>query len=59
MEPEKTAVNLAYKNGIAVMDEDPALAVYYLQIASDLSDAQEIKDNLTLAEKRAETFDSN
>lgn len=59
LEPEKTAVKLAYENGAAVMDEDPELAVYYLRIANELSDAQEIKDSLTLAEKRVETINSN
>lgn len=55
LNPEKTAIKLAYENGISEIDEDPELAVYYLKIARDLSDAQEIEEKLEMAEKKLET----
>ena len=54
LNPEKTAVKLAYENGVAEIDENPELAVYYLQIARDLSDTKEIKEKLENAEKKLE-----
>ena len=51
LEPEKTAIGLAYETGISLLDIDPERAMYFLKIASELSDAQEIKDSLEVAEK--------
>lgn len=56
LEPEKTAAILALENGVAIMDDNPKLAVYYLRIANDLSDAPEIKYNLAIAEKKLEAL---
>ena len=56
LNPEKTAIKLAYENGISEIDEDPELAVYYLKIARGLSDAQEIEEKLAMAEKKLETI---
>ncbi len=55
LNPEKTAIKLAYENGISEIDEDPELAVYYLKIARGLSDAPEIEEKLAMAEKKLET----
>ena len=54
LNPEETAIKLAYENGVAEIDDDPELAAYYLRIARDLSDASEIKEKLAMAEKKLE-----
>lgn len=50
LNPEKTAVKLAYETGSSLVDSDPGKALYYLKIANELSDAQEIKEALEKAE---------
>ena len=55
LHPEKRVIELAYENGIAVIDEDPKSAVYFLRIARDLApDDQVIKEKLAMAEKKLE-----
>ncbi len=50
LNPEKTAVRLAYETGNSLLNNDPGRAMYFLKIANELSDAQEIKDSLETAE---------
>lgn len=54
LEPEKAVVNLAYENGMNVINSDPQLAVYYLKIASDLAESDEIRNGLIMAQKLTE-----
>ena len=55
LNPEKKVIKLAYEKGIAVIDEDPKSAVYFLRIARDLApDDQVIKEKLAMAEKKLE-----
>lgn len=49
LEPEKAVVNLAYKNGMDVINSDLQLAVYYLQIANELAESDEIRNALIKA----------